>query len=663
MRFIPTAPAALVAVRVLVTVVVLEVAFASAFAYRFELPLRPEQVDSLGMLLVPVVLIEAIALRLAGTHRHSWRYTNLRDVVELATAITGATTILLALRYLPITPQWLRIPLGVILANWVAATAGLTTTRVLRRLQSERAERMRGARGEQGPTPVLLIGAGRAGVMVAEELRKRPDIGLVPVGFVDDDPAKQDQRVVGVDVLGTTDDLADIARMHGVEEAVITMASVSRSDVQRIILLCQDAGLDTQIIPGLYEIVGGRFDLSRIRPVDVEDLLGRDPVELDATSLQGLLNSRVVLVTGAGGSIGSELARQAARFGPSRLVLVERAEPALWAVDRELKQAYPHMDIRACIGDVCDRARMRLLFEGHRPDVVVHAAAHKHVPLMEGDPGEAVKNNLGGTKTVADVAAGSGVRNFVLVSTDKAVNPTSVMGATKRLSERYVQHIAEQSSLRFVAVRFGNVLGSTGSVVPIFQQQVKEGGPVTVTHPDMVRYFMTIPEAAGLVLQAAAIGKPGEILVLDMGEPVRIADLAENIIRLSGFEPGRDIRIEYTGLRPGEKLFEELSKESENAERTRHPKVWIGRDPAPRWDDVEGDVDKLLVLSDVGDGIQVRKALQDLVPEYRPPQRDGHDLDDAPDDDPDPKPDPTDGPGAANGSDVASSSDADSLVR
>lgn len=613
-----TSPRLLFLIRVAITLLVLEVAFASAFAYRFELPLTSEQLGQLSMLLLPVIVIEAVALRIAGAHRHSWRYTGMRDVLEVAAAMTGATTLLLVLRYLPGTPEWLFVPLGVILANWVASTAALTGVRVLRRLQSERSERLRRAGGDPGTTEIFLIGAGRAGVLVADELRKRPDVGLRPVGFVDDDPAKVGQRVAGVPVIGSTDQLHRLAQVHGVREAVITMASVSRQDVQRIVELCRGAGIETNIIPGLFEIVGGQVDLSRIRPVDVTDLLGRDPVELDTESLHDLLHGEVVMVTGAGGSIGSELARQAARFGPREVVLLERSEPALFAIQKELEGRHPSLGVRACIADVTDRARVEQVFDRHEPAVVIHAAAHKHVPMMEHHPGEAVKNNVGGTRILADVAAQHEVGHFVLVSTDKAVNPTSVMGATKRLTERYVQHVAQRTGLHFVSVRFGNVLGSAGSVVPIFQRQVREGGPLTVTHPDMVRYFMTIPEAAGLVLQAAALGAPGEILVLDMGEPVRIAELAENVIRLSGFEPGVDIEVEFTGLRPGEKMFEELSQTSENAEKTRHPKVWIGRNPTPRWEAVTADLDDLLQHAVAGHADAVITGLQRLVPDYTP---------------------------------------------
>jgi FlaA1/EpsC-like NDP-sugar epimerase len=602
--------------RFAIEVAVLGISFVAAFAYRFDLPLPPVWSATMWRLLLPVVLVQLLLLRLSGCARHTWRYVSIRDIEDVATATTAAAALLLTLRFTPWMPDSLVVPISVILANWVVTTVGLSGARVLRRVQIERFEARNVVSGSNGRTRVLLIGAGRAGVMVATELDRRRDVGMVAVGFVDDDPAKIGRRINGLDVSGPIANIAEIARLHDVDQVVITIASVSRADMQQIVAQCRDAGLDTKIIPGLFEIVGGTVDLARIAPVAIEDLLGRDPVELDIDSVRDLVGGRTVLITGAGGSIGSELARQAARFGPKSVVLMERSEPALWAIDRELRATYPALTVVAAIGDVTDQDRVERIFKQHNPQVVVHAAAHKHVPMMEDHPGEAVKNNVGGTKVVADVAAARRVERFVLVSTDKAVNPTSVMGATKRITERYVQHVAATTGLNFVAVRFGNVLGSTGSVVPIFQQQVEAGGPVTVTHPEMVRYFMTIPEASGLVLQAAALGNSGEILVLDMGDPVKIVDLAKNVIRLSGFEPGVDIAIEFSGLRPGEKMYEELSLDSENATRTRHPKVWIGRSADPTWGNAKVDVSRLLAVADSGDPDSVRELIWAVVPEF-----------------------------------------------
>jgi FlaA1/EpsC-like NDP-sugar epimerase len=602
--------------RWVIDIAVLCAAFLAAYLFRFEFPLAPHHAVEATTMVGPAVIGSMVALALTGGHRHSWRYTSLRDVRDVMLATTATMAVLLALRFWPDTPDMLTIPVGVILAFWVTSTVGLCTARMLRRMQSERSEARRRRGRKTVTTPVLLIGAGRAGVMVAEELRKRPDLGLLARGFVDDDPTKVGRRIAGMDVKGTLADLPRLARDMGVKQVIITIASISRAGMQEVVQACDDADLEARIIPGLFELVGGQVDVTKIRPVSVEDLLGRDPVDLDQDSLHGLLSGKVVLITGAGGSIGAELARQAARFGPARLVLLERAEPALWRIDRDLTAAHPHLEIRASVGDVTDVARMTQVFERHRPSVVIHAAAHKHVPLMEQHPGEAVKNNVGGTKVVADLAAKYDVEHFVLVSTDKAVNPSSVMGATKRLTERYVQHLAARTGQNFVSVRFGNVLGSAGSVVPIFEEQVRNGGPVTVTHPDMVRYFMTIPEAAGLVLQAGALGQPGEILVLDMGDPVRIADLAHNVIRLSGLEPGVDIEVAYTGLRPGEKLFEELHLDDEHAQPTRHRKVWIGQTDDPTWDSVDSDIAQLLHLADHGLPMEVTDLLCRVVPEF-----------------------------------------------
>ena len=398
---------------------------------------------------------------------------------------------------------------------------------------------------------------------------------------------------------------------------LITIANAPGHKIRRITELCRDAGLDTKIIPGIYEIVGNKVNLSRIREVAIEDLLGREPVHLDEATIGATIRSRIVLITGAGGSIGSELCRQICRFGPERLVLVERFENALFDIHRELTAAFPQVPIEPRVADVCDVPRMAQVFEASKPGIVFHAAAHKHVPMMEWNPGEAVKNNIGGTRVVADLADRFGVERFVLVSTDKAVNPSSVMGATKRVAEIYIQALSQRSSTRFVTVRFGNVLGSAGSVIPIFREQIARGGPVTVTHPDMQRYFMTIPEASQLVLQAGAMGAGGEIYILDMGDPVRIVDLARDLITLSGLRPMDDIEIRFSGVRPGEKLVEELSTNAEHADKTKHPKVFIGRIKPHDWDVVAKGVGSLHDLAKTGDAELIRAGLGDIVPEYR----------------------------------------------
>lgn len=566
--------------------IVLVIALFAAFLLRFDGMVPAPFVQQFLVVAPLVVAVELLSLRLSGLERQSWQYTRLGDLLDLALPIGLVATGLLLIRLVagtvgPPGLGWMSLPLGVVMMNLLLALLGLATLRVARRVQSEHAERRGRDRGLGAPPArrVVLVGSGRAGVAMAEELRQRPHLGMVAIGFVDD-RVKVGRSVAGLEVLGSVDDLELVARRHALDAAVITLATAGRHQIQRIVERCEHAGIASQIVPAAHEIVSGAVVVSSVRDVDITDLLGRPPVRLDDVPTRRLVRGRCVLVTGAGGSIGAELVRQLARLGPRRLLLVDRAEPALWATHRELVGAHPGLSVRALIADVGDRVRMASVFADFHPDVVVHAAAHKHVPMMEDNPGEAIKNNVGGTKVVVDLAATSGVERFVLVSTDKAVNPTSVMGATKRVAELYVQHVAAESGLAAVSVRFGNVLGSTGSVVPIFTDQVAAGGPVTVTHPDMKRYFMTIPEASQLVLVAAAIGRPGEVLVLDMGEPVRILDLAEAVIRLSGLEPHRDVPIEFTGIRPGEKLFEELSLASEDVTRTRHPRIWVGVGPS-----------------------------------------------------------------------------------
>jgi FlaA1/EpsC-like NDP-sugar epimerase len=560
-----------------------------------------------------------------GVQRQSWRYVGLPDVRQIAQVIAVGGFIVLVVRLLiPLVllgaaPWSIRgvIPIGIILSSSAFSFLGLVGVRVLRRLFSERAEADTRVRPERASIPTMLIGAGRAGVLVAKEVIARPDMGIHPVGFLDDDPMKVGTVVHGIPVLGTTAALGRECAKRGAKQAIITIASAPGSEVRRIAQLCERDRIPVKIIPGLFEIVGGRVNLSRIRPIAIEDLLRREPVTLDEDAILGTVRGRVVLVTGAGGSIGSELCRQICRFSPKEVVLVEHAENSLFHIERELREKHPDVALHALVGDIRDAARMAAIFGHRRPHVVFHAAAHKHVPMMETNPGEAIKNNVLGTKALAEVADEHGVSEFVMISTDKAVNPSSVMGASKRAAEIVVQAMSRRSKTRFVAVRFGNVLGSAGSVVPIFQEQIARGGPVTVTHPDMKRYFMTIPEACQLVLEAAAMGRGGEIFVLDMGEPVKIVDLARDVIALSGLREGEDIEIQFTGIRPGEKLSEELSLQEEGAERTRHPKVFIGRIKSHPWSDVSQYVDDLTRAAEDGDGRRIREALRSLVPEYR----------------------------------------------
>lgn len=423
----------------------------------------------------------------------------------------------------------------------------------------------------------LIVGAGSAGTMLVRQLLKNNDSELQPVAFVDDDHAKQKLQIYGVTVLGKTEDIPEIVESKKIDHIIIAIPSLSKGEIQRIYQECSKTKAKTKIMPMIEDIVTGKVSVNQFRDVQVEDLLGRDPVELDIKSISKKLSGKTILVTGAGGSIGSEICRQVSKFQPKKLLLLGHGENSIYTIDMELKNRYQNQfEIVPVIADVQDRHRIFDVIEMHKPDVIYHAAAHKHVPLMEYNPKEAVKNNVLGTKNVAEAADTFGVRTFVLVSTDKAVNPTNVMGSTKRIAEMVIQELNKNSQTNFVAVRFGNVLGSRGSVIPLFKKQIQAGGPVTVTHPDMTRYFMTIPEASRLVMQAGALARGGEIFVLDMGEPVKIVDLAKNLIRLSGYTE-EEIGIKFAGIRPGEKMYEELLGENEVHSEEVFPKIFIGK--------------------------------------------------------------------------------------
>lgn len=467
---------------------------------------------------------------------------------------------------------------------------------------------------------VLIIGAGSGGALVSSEYRKFPHLGKRVVAFIDDDKQKLGTYVNGIKVYGNRNDIVSVVKERNVDEIIIAIASIKEGVLKGIIEKCKEAKAQVKIMPGVAEMIDGKFSINKIRDVDVEDLLGRESIKLDYDGISDYIKEKTVLVTGGGGSIGSELCRQISKFNPKELIIFDIYENNAYEIQNELKRNYPNLNLTTLIGSVRDTVRLEEVYSTYKPEVVFHAAAHKHVPLMEDSPAEAVKNNVVGTFNVASLASDYNVERFVLISTDKAVNPTNIMGATKRMCEMIIQSLDKVSETEFVAVRFGNVLGSNGSVVPLFKKQIANGGPVTLTHKDITRYFMTIPEASQLVLQAGAYAKGGEIFVLDMGEPVKIYDLAENLIKLSGFEPHKDIAIEVTGLRPGEKLYEELLMSEEGLTETKHKKIFIGKPGDFDLGDVRDKIDELLKVAVCGNEMTLRERLKEFVPTYREPE-------------------------------------------
>ena len=583
-----------------------------AFELRFDRGVPPYY-DTLFRRTLPIVVaIKLVVFILAGFYERWWRYVSIRDMwsavrgVTIASLVSGLTVYFLS----PVSQ--VRLPRSVAIMDWLLLLGLIAGTRLLARTVIERPGTGLVARGKE----VLVVGAGDAGQLVIRELQRNRQLGYTPIGLIDDDQRKKNLRVHGVRVLGTTDDLRHILRDNKPDEVLIALPSASGEARQRIVTLTREGNVPVKTLPGLYELISGESELAtQIRPVQVEDVLGREPVEVDLASSAAYVQKQTVLVTGAGGSIGSELCRQIARLGPQRLVLVEQGETALFDIERELVDERGFAACVPVLADVKSRRKMQQVFDRYRPAVVFHAAAYKHVPLMEANPLESVRNNVVGTRVVAEAAVECGAHRFVLVSTDKAVNPKTVMGQSKALCEWITEAYGarEDVKTRFVAVRFGNVLGSSGSVIPIFRRQIAKGGPVTVTHPDMTRFFMTIPEAASLVIQAGAIGGRGDVFVLDMGEPVRIIDLAMQMIRLSGKEPERDIDVEIVGARPGEKLHEELWGEGEIVVPTSHQKIL--RVSGPIIDSVwlDEELAELERLVEEGETLQVVSRLSTMM--------------------------------------------------
>jgi FlaA1/EpsC-like NDP-sugar epimerase len=583
---------------------------------RFNLDIPPEYASVMAQRVPVVVAVHAAIFWILGLYRGLWRYASLPDFRRILVAVG------IAALAVPAVVTLIGLGDGVPRSVYLIAPPFLALVMGGSRLayRGWREGRFLSVMAKPQAVPVLVLGAGPMAVSLLKDLAASPRWRVI--GVLDDDPEKRGTELIGVKVLGTISQVAAIAERHAVTQAVIAMAEATHHERKRAVELCTHAGIEVMTVPALSDIVSGNVSISALRPIELDDLLGRDPVTLDDAGLHGFLDGGTVLVTGAGGSIGSELCRQIARFSPARIVLFEQSEFALYTIEQEFRDRWADRPIAALIGDAKDARRVGEVFARYRPDVVFHAAAYKHVPLMEEDNAfQAVVNNVLSTVVVARAAAATKARKFVLISTDKAVNPTNVMGASKRLAELACQALQQEGSrldtTQFVIVRFGNVLGSTGSVVPRFRQQIARGGPVTVTHPDMQRYFMSIPEATQLVLQAALMGSRGEIYVLDMGEAVRIAELARQMIRLSGFSEG-DIAIQYTGLRPGEKLYEEPLADAEHTLPTPHPKLRIARARHPQSGDLLAELGRWLEEPGAPPTENVRARLASWVPEYRP---------------------------------------------
>lgn len=557
-----------------------------------------------------VVVIQGLILWWFRLYRGVWRFVSIPDLWNIVrAAIFGALAISLALF---LFNRLEGVPRSTLALYPFLFTFFIGTPRLAYRVWRDQSLKLL---KDPGRKHVMIIGAGQMGEMLAREMMRDPQ--YVPVGLLDDNPRLKGAKVQGVPVHGSIEQLPELVEGLDVDLVVIAIPSATSAEMQRVVEICERAEVTFRTLPRLQDVMSGKSSIHEMRQVSIEDLLGREPITLDWNLITQGLAGKTVLVSGGGGSIGSELCRQVARLGPARLVIFEKSEFNLYSIEHELRGTYPQLDLRARLGDVSDAvATDRIMYE-FRPSVVFHAAAYKHVPMLESQVREAFKNNVHGTKLLALAAEKHGCEKFVMISTDKAVNPTNVMGTTKRIAEIFCQNLSARSKTAFITVRFGNVLGSAGSVVPLFQKQIDAGGPVTVTHREMQRYFMTIPEACQLIMQASVMGAGGEIFVLDMGEPIKISYLAEQMIRLSGKVPGKDIEISYTGLRPGEKLFEELFHEQENLTQTRHQKILLAQCRRVEWDALNETLDKMKSASDRYDEEYLRAALRGLVPEFK----------------------------------------------
>ncbi|MBI5558031.1 MAG: polysaccharide biosynthesis protein [Deltaproteobacteria bacterium] len=585
------------------------VAFLAAYWFRFNLQeIPPSYVTGFWRIAGLALPVHGVIFWILGLYRGMWRFASLPDLSRiLKSAVLGAlvVTLLGAVLF-----RLEGVPRSVLLLAPLLLILGLAAPRLCYRWFKDHRLQLQHTEGKR----TLIVGAGHAGELLLRDLIHKQE--FQPVALVDDDPKKHNREIHGVRVYGGFKDISKVVDMLDVELVLMAIPSARRETVKRLVLECAKNGVKCQTLPSIQELADGKVNSEQLRPLTLNDLLGRDMIKLDHQAISGYLKGKSVLVTGGGGSIGSELCRQVAKLNPSRLIIFDHGEFNLYVIDNELRALFPALKIVMVLGDIKNRERVDWVFRKFAPQVVFHAAAYKHVPMLEVNPAEGVSNNIIGTRIVADAADRYGIERFVLVSTDKAVNPANVMGTTKRIAEIYCQNLDSRSQTSFITTRFGNVLGSAGSVVPLFEKQIHNGGPVTVTHREIKRYFMTIPEAVSLILQAGSMGKGGEIFVLEMGEPVLIKDLAEQMIRLSGLVPHRDIKIEYTGLRPGEKLYEELFHEGENLQGTKHPKLQLARSRQCDWNWLTTVLDQLNRAAGSRDVPELIRNLREIVPEY-----------------------------------------------
>lgn len=586
-----------------------------ALVMRFDVNIsliEPQYIDNFKDTWILFTIITLIIFWFFRMYHSLWQYASIAELYKIVEACIVAE-----IAYLAMTAIWGKmLPRSCYFTAGVFMTVAMCTSRFMYRIIRTLIQNYRHT-SEQ--INIMIIGAGEAtNVLMREIANSRYLDNSKVVAIIDDDPLKIGKFIRGVKVVGNRNNIKEYARYYEVDEIIFAIPSASTKTKREILNICKETPCNLKIIPGVYQMMDGEINVKDIRNVDVTDLLGRDPINVDLESIMGYVSGKTVLVTGGGGSIGSELCRQLVKHGLKRLIIFDIYENSAYDIQQELKRDYPYADVVTLIGSVRNTSRLEWIFDNYRPDIIYHAAAHKHVPLMEDSPNEAVKNNVIGTLNVARMADKYNVKRFVMISTDKAVNPTNIMGATKRICEMIIQYFNEKSATEFVAVRFGNVLGSNGSVIPLFKKQIEAGGPVTVTHPDIIRYFMTIPEAVSLVIQAGAYAKGGEIFILDMGEPVKIDDLAKNLIRLSGYTLGVDMEIKYTGLRPGEKLYEELLMDEEGLQDTANKLIHIGK---PIEFDKEGFEDKLETIKEIAyseSEKDVREYIKEMVPTYRP---------------------------------------------